>query len=143
MHIIYDTREQRPLPFIGQPNVKTVKGTLPAGDYAVAGLDGTMVLFERKSVADLATTMATGRDRFARELAKAAPYPIHIVVEATGAEFLKAKLHGRTSNYDVLVKLFRIVFKYPHVRVAFCAGRGACEEYIIEQARRAYGDQVV
>jgi ERCC4-type nuclease len=63
--IVIDTREQDPLEF--SPNVRTVLGTLPIGDYSVKGFESHVAL-ERKSLADYLASISTGRERFAREL---------------------------------------------------------------------------
>ena len=62
--IITDTREQTPLRFT---NLVTVLGTLTSGDYAPRGLEHIAAI-ERKSAADLVSSVTHDRDRFEREL---------------------------------------------------------------------------
>lgn len=71
--ITIDTREQTPWLF---QDLKTMtcdfvvsasQQGLKQGDYAVAGFEDRLVI-ERKSLEDLYGTLATGRDRFRREL---------------------------------------------------------------------------
>lgn len=62
--IVTDTREQMPLRFV---NLPTLPGTLTSGDYAVKGLEQTAAI-ERKSAADLVSSVTHDRDRFEREL---------------------------------------------------------------------------
>jgi ERCC4-type nuclease len=63
MRIIIDTREQTPWSF--PATVETARGTLQAGDYALAG--DTWAI-ERKSLDDFLGTVSTGWERFQREL---------------------------------------------------------------------------
>jgi ERCC4-type nuclease len=62
--IVTDTREQAPLVFT---NLLTVPGTLTSGDYAPRGLDHIAAI-ERKSAADLVSSVIHDRARFEREL---------------------------------------------------------------------------
>lgn len=78
--IAVDTREQRPLDFLG---FATMRKTLGCGDYSILGHE-CQVAVERKSHNDLWGSMSTGRARFERcvkrlaELDRAA-----IVIECT------------------------------------------------------------
>lgn len=76
MKIIVDTREQLPL-FPG------VKQTLLVGDYTTKLLHGVFHI-ERKSLADLYSTLTKGNQRFKRELFRAAYHRISIVVYVEG-----------------------------------------------------------
>ena len=62
--IITDIPEQTPLLFT---NLVTVLGTLTSGDYAPRGLEHIATI-ERKSAADLVSSVTHDRDRFEREL---------------------------------------------------------------------------
>jgi hypothetical protein len=75
--IVIDSREKTPFLFHGlkadaaqgrRPLMvaTTVKG-LPSGDYSIEGHEGAVAV-ERKSLADLYSTISQGRDRFEREL---------------------------------------------------------------------------
>ena len=69
--VVIDTREQTPLPFT---RLETVRGTLPTGDYSVAGLED-LISIERKSIADLTSCCVNAqRDRFERELLRLRGY---------------------------------------------------------------------
>ena len=63
--IIVDTREQSPFAFPPE-SATTRRGTLKAGDYALAGDDRFAI--ERKSLDDFLGTLSSGWDRFQREL---------------------------------------------------------------------------
>lgn len=62
--IIIDSREQAPLKF---PNFPAETATLQTGDYSVKGLEDIFTV-ERKSVADLISSLTSGRERFQREI---------------------------------------------------------------------------
>lgn len=87
-----DTREQTPFDFSGigwdaqdgggegkTITVPVQRGTLRSGDYSLLGFE-TKVAVERKSLSDLYSTIAQGRDRFERELARLADYQFAAVV---------------------------------------------------------------
>ena len=75
--VVIDTREQLPFTFGGMLcdqtdgggslTVPTVRGTLKSGDYSLLGYE-TRVAVERKSLADLYSTLGQGRERFEREI---------------------------------------------------------------------------
>lgn len=61
--IVVDVHERYAWKFSGLP-VTTVKRALPAGDYAVETDGAVMAAVERKSLADLASTLTSGRMRY-------------------------------------------------------------------------------
>lgn len=75
--VVVDTREQNPWVFEGLTQryqgieyslqVKTVRKGLTSGDYSIEGLENTIAI-ERKSIADLVSTIAHNRERFVSEL---------------------------------------------------------------------------
>lgn len=72
-YVLIDTREQRALRFPPDLGVDCGAATLPAGDYSVRGFTHLIAL-ERKSVADLVSTLTKGRERFENELDILAEY---------------------------------------------------------------------
>ena len=69
--IIIDSREQRPYMFKNikpEPPETIVKG-LATGDYSIDGLENKICV-ERKSIADLFSSVGSGRKRFEREMAR-------------------------------------------------------------------------
>jgi DNA excision repair protein ERCC-4 len=77
--IIRDNREQAP---INLSPLRVVQGTLPTGDFAVAGLEHHIVV-ERKNLADLVMCVGRERDRFEREVQRLLAYPVRcLVIEA-------------------------------------------------------------
>lgn len=77
IHIIIDTREQRPWSF-DQRFATVSVGTLRTGDYALAGDDGFAI--ERKSLDDFLGTISTGWERFGREVERMADWPAKVVI---------------------------------------------------------------
>lgn len=77
--VIVDTREQVPFGFENLRTdanlkyrpiaVQTVREALPSGDYSLRGHEHNIAV-ERKSLADLFSTLSSGRARFERELAR-------------------------------------------------------------------------
>lgn len=79
---IIDSREQLPLDL---SQLRTVVGTLAAGDYSVKGLEN-IVAIERKSLSDLLGCVGRDRERFDREVQRLLAYPTRVlVVESTWA----------------------------------------------------------
>lgn len=62
--IIIDSREKTPLAFA---NLPTETSTLYSGDYSVKGLEEVFAI-ERKTIADLVSSLTRNRDRFTNEL---------------------------------------------------------------------------
>jgi ERCC4-type nuclease len=107
--ILRDTREQRPWSFDDLP-VETQDVTLSTGDYAVPthcthdpDLDTYHPSFavERKSGHDFLTALTWDRDRFTRELRRAAdwPHPLAVVVESRWQTLLRNR--GCMTSRDV------------------------------------------
>lgn len=73
MKIIIDSREQAPFTFQHEKYAGTVAepGTLDTGDYSLAGLTDRVAV-ERKSLPDLVACLGRERERFERELQRAA-----------------------------------------------------------------------
>ncbi len=97
MTIHIDTREQQPYDFLNVNPVlefTTTKTGLPTGDYMVdtstrKSVTKNMAIVERKSLADLYSTIAQGRDRFMRELERMSKYGYRaVVIEASWFDIL-------------------------------------------------------
>lgn len=92
MRILVDTREQCPFPFQGKhfEGVETEAASLQTGDYSLAGLSDRVAV-ERKSLQDLVMCLGRERDRFERELQRAAALDAFcVIVEAD----LRQLAHG-------------------------------------------------
>lgn len=68
--IAIDTREQRPYTFqIIKPSPKVITKGLKTGDYSLAEFEDKICI-ERKSLADLFSSVGTGRKRFEKEMVR-------------------------------------------------------------------------
>lgn len=96
--VICDTREQLPYAFAGitadkregggRLVVPVKRATLASGDYSLEGSE-SKVAVERKSLADLFGTIARGRARFERELARLQGFDFAaVVIEAEWSEIV-------------------------------------------------------
>lgn len=96
--VVVDSREQLPYTFGGlradadkhnRPlEITRVCKTLPAGDYSIEGFE-TRIAIERKSLADLFSTLGQRRDQFEAEHARLARYEFAaVVIEASWSRIL-------------------------------------------------------
>ena len=96
MKIIIDTREKNPFDFLSQNgDIQTELGTLALGDYSLAGLTDRVAV-ERKSLADLVMCLGTERERFERELMRAAAMESFcVVVESSWQALAEGKYRSK------------------------------------------------
>ena len=160
--IICDTREQLPLKF----TVKTVRETVNAGDYALAGPHDQGVYIERKSISDFVGTMNaranvrenkkkddtvfTNLERFDRELTRAAEQGHYIVMlietsltQALSFSYLPQMKWTKVSEQHVFKNLRDLLSKYPlSFQAVFADGRADAAQKALkifemgEQVRR-------
>lgn len=150
MRIICDTREQAPYNFTAEAYAGTVVeiGKLEVGDYAPAGL-GDKCSVERKSLADLIMCLSTERDRFERELQRAAPLDAFcVVVEASWEDMARGNYRSRMTPHSACQSILAFGSRY---RTAFFfAGSRSAAEYIthgfirqyLESAKKRWGSIV-
>lgn len=102
VRIVVDTRERVPWSF---QNVRVAAvRALPAGDYAVEGFE-TQVVVERKSLADLVTTVVRDLDRFRRELERLQSADVAaVVIEASVDDVFDPKSYRSTIPGDALLR---------------------------------------
>lgn len=98
MKIIIDTREKAAFDFLSQNgDIETERGTLALGDYSLAGLTDRVAV-ERKSLADLVMCLGTERERFQRELMRAAALEAFcVVVEASWQDLAAGRYRSKLS----------------------------------------------
>lgn len=124
LEILVDSHERYPWKFSAQ-QATTVRRALAAGDYAVE-LDGTIVAaVERKTIADLASTLTTGKLRYA--LADLAAVPrAAVVVEGRYSEVFRLR-HVRAS---VMAEgLAECQVRFPEVPIIFGETRQLAQEW--------------
>ncbi len=126
--IVIDTREQEGYSF--DPRLAaTVRRTLPAGDYSIAGLENTVAV-ERKSLDDFVSTVIHSGARFRKELRKLAEYRAAcVVVEAGLLEVLLHRYRGDAHPNAVLGSALSIILDF-RIPVFFCSSRQAACQYV-------------
>lgn len=138
IQITIDTREQRPWSFGDLATVS--RGTLTAGDYAVAGDYGFAI--ERKSLDDFAATVTTGWPRFKRELARMREAHFPAVVMIVEADWMDVMRHEYASpSIQPAVLLRRVAeLTMDGAAVLFCgsptAAAGLCWRILLERQIR-------
>lgn len=130
MEIMIDTREQQPLSF-----PKSVENKLDFGDYAVGGEHYTYTFVDRKSAADLKSTLTSGFERFVREIKRAREFGcfLYIVIEATIKQVHEETYQTKypSSVYFAWANLKEIANEYADVcQFIFAGSREKSEELI-------------
>jgi hypothetical protein len=150
MKIIVDSREQAPFAFSHAKYAGTVveAGTLDTGDYSLAGLVDRVAV-ERKSLPDLVVCLGRERERFERELQRAAALDSFcVVIEAAWGELAGGKYRSQMNPHSACQSVLAFACRY---RVPFLfAGSRAGAEYAcwgflrqyLEGARKRWGSIV-
>lgn len=122
--IIVDSHERYPYKFT-QQQVGTERRALRAGDYAVFAGDELLASVERKSLADLGSSLLNGKLRYAAaelsELPRAA-----IVVEDRYSTILKSEFVAPSAILEAVAEL---QVRYPNVPIVFAESRKLAEEW--------------
>jgi len=134
--IAVDTRERYPYGFARQ-RANTVRGTVPAGDYAVQAVDGSLLgTVERKSVDDLAASLLDGTLAF--RLQRLAELPLSaVVVEARYSALFKLEYVDGGWLAD---QLARLQVRYPDVQLIFADSRRYAEDWTYRFLTTALAD---
>lgn len=124
LEIVVDAHERYPYRFADQ-QVRTVQRGLACGDYAV-GVDGRLVAaVERKSLADLVSSLTSGRLRFA--LGELATLPrAAVVVEDRYSQIFALTWVRPAVVADGLAEL---QVRWPAIPIVFCETRKLAEEW--------------
>lgn len=124
LHILVDTHERYAYRFATQQSI-TVPKPLPCGDYGLE-VDGALVAsVERKSLADLVTSLTTGRLRY--QVADLAALPrAAIVVEDRYSQLFKL---DRVRPAVVADGLAELQVRWHSVPIVFCETRPLAEEW--------------
>lgn len=136
--IIVDPREQESYSF-DPALVETVRATLTAGDYSLAGYE-TRTAVERKSFPDLLATVTRARKRFAAELRKLREMEFAcVVVEGTLADVFGGRYRSGAHPASVFGAIVSVIVDFG-VPVYFCCDRQiACrftQDYLLRVHRR-------
>jgi hypothetical protein len=124
LEILVDAHERYPYSFARQ-QARTQRRALTCGDYAIAA-DGRMIAaVERKSIGDLATSLTSGRLKYA--LGELAALPRAAVVVEDGYRHVFDHEHVRGA---VLADgIAELGVRFPTVPVVFCETRKLAEEW--------------
>ncbi|WP_226909329.1 ERCC4 domain-containing protein [Georgenia ruanii] len=124
LDIVVDSREKYPYRFSHQ-QASTTRRSLPAGDYAVE-LDGEVVAaVERKSLADLAGALTTGRLTYALAELAALPRAAVVVEDRYSAIFKLEHVAGGV----VADALAEAQARFPAVPIVFAETRPLAQEW--------------
>lgn len=147
MKVIIDSREQTPFAFQHEKYAGTVAevGALDTGDYSLAGLTDRVAV-ERKSLPDLVACLGRERERFERELQRAAALDAFaVVVEASWADLAAGQYRSQLNPHSACQSVLAFTARY---RIPFLfAGSRAGAEYVtwgflrqyLESARKRWG----
>ena len=128
IHIVIDTREQRPWSFKEWADVS--RGTISAGDYALKGDKGFAI--ERKNLDDYVGTIFTGKARFNAELQRMIDlgFPARIViVEADLSDIIEHRYNHPEIEPQAIIKrtaelildgVVILFAKHPEMGAGFC-----------------------
>ena len=119
-----DAHERYAYQFPGQ-RVRTVRRGLPCGDYAIGAAGKLVASVERKSLADLVSSLTSGRLRFA--LAELATLPRAAVVVEDRYSQLFALTRVRPAQ--VADGLAELQVRWPTIPIVFCENRKLAEEW--------------
>lgn len=124
MTIVVDSHERYPWTFRDQ-QAETVRRALPAGDYAVE-LDGAVVAaVERKGIADLISTLTTGKMRYLLGDLAALPRAA-VVVEDRYSSIFRLRHVRPVVVADALAEA---QVRVPSVPLVFCETRALAQEW--------------
>jgi len=124
LRILVDSHERYPYTFSHQ-QVTTQRRALPAGDYGVEVDERLVAVVERKSLADLVSTLTMGRLKFA--LAELASQPrAAVVVEDRYSAVFKLE---RVRPAIVAEGLAECQVHWPNVPIVFCETRALAQEW--------------
>ena len=150
--VVIDSREQQPFEFFGvradakddnRPiNVRTRVAGLKSGDYSIEGYE-SQIAVERKSFADLFSSLGQGRTRFEAELARLNEMEFAAVaIEASWRDLAYHQpLHSRMSSKSVVRSIFAFAQRYPRVHWFPMGNRALAEVTTFRLLERFWRDK--
>jgi ERCC4 domain len=124
LEIVADSHEQYPYRFTGQ-QVTVVKRALPCGDYGVVHGGRLVASVERKSVADLVSSLTNGKLRYAVADLAGLPRAAVVVEDRYSAIFRLSWVRPSL----VADGLAEVQVRWPEVPIVFCETRPLAEEW--------------
>ncbi|HMM37905.1 MAG TPA: ERCC4 domain-containing protein [Desulfovibrio sp.] len=143
LSIVVDSREQRPYGF-EKYQAQTVPGTLATGDYSLVGLEARVAV-ERKSLSDLVACLGRDRERFERELRRAAALDrFAVVVEASMEDVARGRYRSRIKPHSALqsVLAFQVRYGTPFIWAGSREGGEYCAYWFLQKYLRSSEEQV-
>ena len=147
MKVVIDSREQSPFTFHHEKYAGTVTeaGALDTGDYSLAGLTDRVAV-ERKSLPDLVACLGRERERFERELQRAAALDAFaVVVEASWSDLAGGQYRSQLNPHSACQSVLAFSARY-RVPFLFCGSRAGAEyacwgflRQYLESARKRWG----
>lgn len=135
MVILCDSREQNVLSFDGIEGIEKVETTgLAFGDYgSIVNEKIVPIIFERKNLNDLFSTLSSGHARFRRELerAKQAQFKLVLMIEGTYTDVWNGTEHSQMDGKTILKILATMYCKYD-LEYHFCESRRVMARRIID-----------
>jgi ERCC4-type nuclease len=126
--IVVDSREQMPFTFHHEKYVGTVveAGTLDTGDYSLVGLTDRIAV-ERKSLPDLVACLGRERERFERELQRAAALDAFcVVIECSWAELASGRFKSQMNAHSACQSVLAFTCRY-RIPFLFSGSRAGAE----------------
>lgn len=124
LEILVDAHEHYPDRFSGQ-QVRTVRRALSCGDYAIGQGSQLVASVERKSLADLVSSLTSGRLRYA--LGELATLPrAAVVVEDRYSQIFTL---DRVRPAQVADGLAELQVRWPTIPILYCDNRKLAEEW--------------
>lgn len=131
--VIIDTREQLPYSFPAGP---VVVRALQVGDYSIEGLEGVFAI-ERKSLSDLIGVITFGRERFLREIERAASLKtFYLLIEANLADIEAGNYRSKATPESIIGSLLAWVARFPNFKPIFGGNRRSSERLAEKILRR-------
>ncbi len=122
--VVVDTRERYPWKFTHQ-QATTTRRALPVGDYAALVEDDVVAVVERRTLADLAGSLTSGRMAYRMGALAEAPRAAVVVEERYSAVF--ALEHVRPALVADLIGECQV--RWPSVPVVFAENRALAQEW--------------
>lgn len=133
LQILIDAHERYPYSFAAQ-QTETARRALSCGDYAVSLRGRVVAAVERKSLEDLASSLTSGRLRYALGELAALPRAAVVVEDRYSRIFSFAHVRGGALADGVA----ELQVRFPAVPIVFCESRKLAEEWTYRYLAAAY-----
>lgn len=124
LEIVVDAHERYGYDFAGKP-VTTTRRALPCGDYGLTAAGRLVAAVERKSLADLSSSLLSGKLKY--QLTELAALPRAAVVVEDRFSEIFTLTHARPAA--VADALAELQVAFPNVPIVFCQTRKLAQEY--------------